>query len=64
MGKKSKRQHEADYANATLWDVKLAFSRAGLYLTSSLLEEVIRVAQYETATEIERYKNSRKRVKK
>lgn len=64
MGKKSKWSVEAEYANATLKDVKNAFSRSGLYLTSLLLGEVIRVAEYETATETERYKNRKKRAKK
>jgi hypothetical protein len=62
---KAKWSVEADYANAVLKDVKLAFSRSGLYVTALLLGEVIRVAEYETSTELARCKvQRRKKIKK
>lgn len=61
-----KSQWEKDMLTAReqLVIAQRAFSRSGLYLTSLLLQEVLRVAEYETATEIARYKELLKERKK
>jgi hypothetical protein len=65
---KSKWQVDAEAAIAQLVLTQTAFTRAGLYLTSLLLDDVQRVAEYEMATEIQRNKEHkefhRKKTKK
>lgn len=61
--KKSKWEQQAEEARVQLAKAQVAHSRAGMYLTSLLLGEVLRVSEYEKATEIARYRESRKRKK-